>query len=204
MFTSINDESYTRHPFITACEAGDIDNIKIMISSTDKERLDEGFINACFCGHIEVVKLLIAKGVDGWNKGLMNACYNGHIELVKLLISHGANDLNEGLNTACLNGHAEMAKFMIEKGADDFKEALVMASYGENINIKNMLIIEMGIIPENYILSGDQVYFLYKSGVTPSSQYKSNFDSLRRIDNQVGVLCDDILIKDLHKIVIMY
>ncbi|MFC1781686.1 ankyrin repeat domain-containing protein, partial [Planctomycetota bacterium] len=80
---------------------------------------------AAEAGDIEQIKQLISEGAEidlrdnRGNTPLYNAAANGRLEVAELLIENGA-DVNAGtpLQAACESGNKELAELLIDKGAD--------------------------------------------------------------------------------------
>ena len=81
--------------FITACQEGDLERVKILVSQGADVRDSDDFAVkwASRNGHLEVVKYLVSQGADVRARGdeaVRYASMNGHLEVVMYLVSQGA------------------------------------------------------------------------------------------------------------------
>lgn len=91
---------------------------------TDSETIQELFNRACEVGDIDEVKSLVSRGADvkacnDWALGL--AAIGGHLDLIKYLVNNGAKPRacdDEGLRLASEKGHLDVVKYFIKHGAD--------------------------------------------------------------------------------------
>ena len=106
--------------FIDACEAGDLETLESLLTSTtiDFNQTDDkgrsGFYHACYEGHFQVVKLLVQKSKSlnlDLNKadedGLTafhTACYAEHYDIVDFII---ANSEEFGINLLAEDDNGE-------------------------------------------------------------------------------------------------
>jgi len=140
-------------PFLEACCAGNLENIKSVYNQLDD--INKGMSFACLRGHIDVVKFLIEEEANDLRDGMFEACKGGHIDIVKLMISKNkrteengeyfgriepTRDWNEGMRLGCLEGHMNIVKFMIEKGANNWGRCLVNACTGGYMNVVKFMI----------------------------------------------------------------
>ncbi len=181
----------------------DIEGVKIAISK-GADNFNDGLTIACANGHKKMVQLMISHGADDFNQGLIEASSCGYIDIVQLMISHGANNFNDGLWCACEGDYIDIVKLMISHGANDLNDRLVGACTGKT-EIINLLVLKMKYIPrccKN--LSREQLYLFYKSGVTPSINYGRQFERMKRVDKEVSILTEELLIRDLSAVISDY
>jgi putative CocE/NonD family hydrolase len=115
------------HPFYQAAADGDIERVKLFLSSgTDVNAQDEKgntpLRHAVESGKMEIVQLLVEAGADvntGLRPRLSMAVREDDIAIAKYLITHGA-DVNAGrpLVDAPYSSSIEMIQLLIAKGAD--------------------------------------------------------------------------------------
>jgi len=122
-------------PFIEACRAGNLQEVKRLLDEGAKfDNLPmagrKALVEATENRHLEVVRFLIQKGANvnifdaRETSALMWACKQGDLAIIKLLLSHGA-DVNAqntfgrmALIYAIEAGNLEAVKLLLENGAD--------------------------------------------------------------------------------------
>lgn len=145
------DEDFIVHAFINACESGNIQMAKyIMTTSTNKyPKFDWSFwfewdlVIGCRSGNVEIVKLFVENGAWNYDSGMYEACKHNYIDIVKFLISrHECEDecYMECIYEAGCQGHLETVNLLIENGANDWTEGFNGGCAGGNIDIINLMI----------------------------------------------------------------
>lgn len=172
--------------FINACAEGDVKTVAEILNNDEaKLDLNHELFMACFSGQLEIVKLILAKKLNSHKRdtdclmwALNSAAQGGRMDVVKLLMLYDPSyfDHTDALMYACIGGNIDIVKLMINKGACFLNRCLDQAFVYNHTHIQNFLILKMKKIPEHTDrLSYEQLYYLYKKGVSPSKRYNQDF-----------------------------
>lgn len=119
--------SYNELIFCYACQYGNINIIKFLLSLKDKcekinihKNKEMALRLACKHGHMDVVKFLFSlqKEYGNFNvtyKIFKDICSYGHVEILKYIVTSTQMDsnINNYLRKACINEHIDVAKYLI-------------------------------------------------------------------------------------------
>jgi len=112
-----NFQVYMQKKMEEACESGNIELVKSMISlgcEIDEQHL----ANACKSGNIELVNLILSKrefDADDFAYALESACNSKNIEIIRLIASKECPDYFDAVYYACRVGDIVFAKEMLQK-----------------------------------------------------------------------------------------
>lgn len=148
--------------FYTACENGNLDIVKLIVSTfnINKQRFKSGLEYACMNGRKDIVEFLIPN-VLNLNSALAHACCNGNTEIIDILLissygtsSYGACNLNEGICYAYLHRNIETIKFLISKAENrncllDFSKCLNL-DWNDDKDIIRLLISKGAVSKKDY------------------------------------------------------
>ena len=164
-----------RRPFYYACESGNVDLVRILISECGSNPIARDSIGntalhvAAMCGREEVVRELVDRykcpvdcvGYQGGQTVLHNACGSDNVDLVRKLISeYGLDPMardSKGatpLHMAALNGREEVVIELVSKhkcpvdSMDSDRETILhYACWSGNVGLVRKLISEYGLDP---------------------------------------------------------
>ena len=107
-----NDEQLNNLQLRYACEAGNLNEVKLLLSiNIDPSTYNNSvFISACKYGHIDIVKLLLSDDrvnpIDQNNEAFVIACENDRVDVVNLLLNDVRIEPNYlGFIKVCSLGH---------------------------------------------------------------------------------------------------
>ena len=95
---------------------------------------------------------------------------------------------------------------MIDNGATDFRLPIRQTFLNGHTDIVNLLILKNRRIPLDLssLLTEEQIYLFYKSGVIPSALSERVFVRLQAVDNISSVILSKIMIHELKDLVLSY
>jgi hypothetical protein len=139
--------------FIEACQDGNLEEIKHLLSLTGTDRInihaynEEAFCWACSNGRLEIVKVLLSLtgdryiDVHAYNERVFRlACSNGQLKVVKLLLSltedryinvHAYNEC--AFRHACFYGQLKVVKLLLSLTGDRYIQAPIECITNETI-----------------------------------------------------------------------
>lgn len=173
---SINDmDDAIYNSFCVACFEGNLEILKLLISTGHEFDWNKGLLNACSGGYVEMVEFVISKGGNDWNRGFKGGCCSGNFKTAVLMVNKGA-DLSLALHEACIMKFVDMVEYILEKSENiicadilnkELHEALTRYFLYETnvLNVKAAIEIAKLLMNKGATITADTVSIVYKRGI---------------------------------------